>query len=87
MDSVAKCYEALSEYCKAREVLGIDSAEFEITEIRKIAKAAKEKRAAELLPFGATQAAERIGNLPRHIYRLANRWKKRMSKNQKIGHK
>jgi len=84
MDSVAKCYEALSEYCKAKAVLGIDPTEFELAEVRQIAKAAKEKRAAELLPLGRTIASERIGDTPGNIYKLEKRWRKRLSKIRKM---
>lgn len=83
MDSVAKCYEALSEYCKAMAVLGIDSAEFEITEIRKIARQAQEQKAAELLPLGAPVVAERQQCHRSTAYRRSLRWLQKVAKLQK----
>lgn len=83
MDSVAKCYKALSEYCKAKAVLGIDPTEFELSEVRQIAKAAKEKRAAELLPLGAPVVAQRQQCHRSTAYRRSLRWLQKVAKLQK----
>lgn len=87
MDAVAKCYEALSELCRAKEAMGFDPLkirEEEIIEMRQIARIAKEKKAAELLCLGAEVAAQRIGDTKRNIYKLEKRWRKRMSKMKKM---
>jgi hypothetical protein len=87
MDCVAKCYEALSVYMKSKEAMGFDPLKIrddELTEMRQIAKLAKEMKAAQLLCLGASVAAERIGDTKRNIYKLEKRWRKRMSKMKKM---
>lgn len=85
MDSVAKCYEALSEYCKALAEAGSDPQkvrDWEVLEINRISRIAKEKQALEKLHLGPSVAAE-LGKCHfTTMYRRAKRRAKKLAKFQ-----